>query len=335
MGLGRACPLAVLVAVTLSACTVDSVPLETEAPPQEETAPPPASGLSVAVVLPPGDPTVDLQVAELRDDLSSLSRTPPDGVDDLRVVTTDAPRFVTDVARLLARDGTDLICVFGDAARRTVRDVSELYPELDYCALPAVAVEGGRDDRLTLVDVRMEEIGHLAGVAALAAAGEGPVGAVIAGDRVGRGEMVAGLEATVGAERLGVHTVASLEEALEAVAELVEEDEVTAIVLDVDHDEVLYAASERVRVVAPTRMLPAGESPDAVVATWSVHWAAIVRPVIEHMVDEEVEIAASVGLSDEVLHLTPAGDASVLLRRQVALAVEGLLQRETDPLEPD
>ena len=174
----RLTTLVVAVALLLVGCTTSSPDpspspsptATTTAPTPSATTPPPGR---VAVVVAP-EPELTAAAAEIGT-RGVAGRMLDDG--ELRVVTADDRSFLPDMASFLAAEGYDLVCVVGAGAEAAVRDVAASSPSTRFCAAPA------RPDDMPAnvlpIDLRVEELGYLAGIA-LAADGAGPETAVVA-----------------------------------------------------------------------------------------------------------------------------------------------------------
>ncbi len=334
MGLPRVAALLVVLALLVAACTDEPVPPSPDALPDDQEAPAPPAGLRVGLVLPAGDPSEDRELAYLRTDLRGLAATLPDGVADLQLLFADDERFVPDLAGLLAQRGTDLVCVLGGQGRRVVSDLFDVYPRLRYCALPASS--SNPQDRVTLIDVRFDEIGHAVGVAAIAAVGEdASVGAVIGANRVGRDRLLDGLRAAVGEDHLVEYGPEDAETALEAVQALLDAD-VDVAVIDVGHGaaEALALAADELTIINPISTLTGGPVADATLVSWRVRWDVILRPTLARLVDPDVDVPRSVGLAEEAVRLTPGSAAGLRVRSALDAVIDELRRGVRDPLEP-
>lgn len=156
------------------------------APPRPTPSPTPAPGspattaatpatMTVGVVLPPPSGISQRAVERLRVALTGLEQSSGQQVGRVRAVRPDGEPFREDLAALLAEGGVDLVCVLGGGSGEVVAAVAPAFPSTRFCAAPAIFPDGPPAD-VVAVDVRAEEIGFLAGVAARAAAGELPVG---------------------------------------------------------------------------------------------------------------------------------------------------------------
>ncbi|MBW3659476.1 MAG: BMP family ABC transporter substrate-binding protein [Actinobacteria bacterium] len=129
-------------------------------------APSPATGLEVAVVLPPASLGAAAGAAATREDLDDLRRRLGADIRSLRVVQPDAPAFVADVTEVVAEGGADLVCVVGPGAGEVVLAAAPRFPTTEFCATPATAAAELVPPNVLLIDVRVEEVAFLAGVAA-------------------------------------------------------------------------------------------------------------------------------------------------------------------------
>lgn len=181
---GRRAAGAVLAALLLlPACrSVPPGPAPSPSPTATATAAPsPVSGLRMAVVIPPVSLRTAAETAAMREDLDDLRRRFGGDIASLRIVQPDSPAFTVDVTDLVADRGADLVCVVGPGSGAAVMAVAGRYPATEFCATPATADPADIPPNVLVIDVRVEEVAFLAGVAAhLAARGEeaGPPGFV-------------------------------------------------------------------------------------------------------------------------------------------------------------
>ena len=168
----------VVLAAVLVACTAGT---SDPGPDQATTTPPLATPTErvdpvgrVAVVV---DPRLGQRATAVRD---GLTRLHPDvaGGRTIRVEVAEDPAFVPDLARFFAAEGHELVCVLGPDAGSVVRDVAPRAPGTRFCAAPVVAEAGALPDNVLPVDVRVEELGYLAGVALGTDLDRGPVAAL-------------------------------------------------------------------------------------------------------------------------------------------------------------
>lgn len=168
----------VVLAAVLVACTAGS---SDPGPDQATTTPPLATPTErvdpvgrVAVVV---DPRLGEQATAVRDQLTRLG---PDvaGGRTLRVEVAENPAFLPDLAGFFAAEGHELVCVLGPDAGSVVRDVAPRAPGTRFCAAPVAAEAGTLPDNVLPVDVRVEELGYLAGVALGTDLDRGPVAAL-------------------------------------------------------------------------------------------------------------------------------------------------------------
>lgn len=187
----------------LAACTDGGAPPEPAPSPSPTSSATPesaeAEGLGVAVVLPPESLWSETRVERIREELASLRRTHLSDVPTWRTVQPETPVFSRDLAAVLAEQGADLVCVIGPGAGAVVLEVAPAFPRTRFCATPAIAEPARIPANVLLIDVRVEEVGYVAGVAARLTSTTGPAGFVAAQDEYAtdrrRGGFLAGLNA--------------------------------------------------------------------------------------------------------------------------------------------
>ncbi|MFA9429808.1 hypothetical protein [Egicoccus sp. AB-alg2] len=291
--------------LVLAGCTAEEpAPAPTPAPEPSVAATGP-SGVRAGIVLPPAGDASDPQLAQITAAMRPLQAALPDLVTQLRPITPDGPEFVGDVARLLVDRGTDLVCVVGSDGVRVTNQLAARHPELRFCAVPT----GGNEvpDNVRIVDVRLEELGHVVGVAAAEAAGDAPVALVLAPDRLGYQRFRDGLRAGAGDTELLEAYPKSSEEAQAAVAAAIDEG-AEVLVLDVGWRpaELLEVAQDAgLALAAPLPALAGDRLQAATVLAWSVRWELALGPVVQRLADDDVEVPDAVGLADEAFVLTP------------------------------
>jgi hypothetical protein len=323
------------VALAVLACTS---PAEEATPPPETPAPPPATtpagGIRVGFVLPPAASDEDEQRTQLAGDLQLVGALRDEGISEIRTVEPDGPEFVPDLAALLADRRTDLICVLGPGAQQVVAPLAVRHPKLHFCAVPAGATEP--PDNVTVVELRFEELGHLLGVAAAAAAAEdGPVASLLGSDRAGVTRLRDGIRAGVGDVPLLESAPVDEEGVLAAVDDAIAQG-AEVLVLDVGiapRAAVERAVAAGLRVLAPAAVLDTLEVQDAVVLSWRVRWDVALRPIVASMIDPEVEPVTSVGLPENVFFTSLGGVLTGSARDAVDLATNELRRGVRDPLE--
>lgn len=163
--------LALTVLLSLGATCGDAEPRpwpSSPAPPADPDDPiDDANGEVVwGVVLPPPRTSDHLLLEEYREAALATMRQGVDGVDRQRILEPEAVQFRRDVLRFLAEQDTAYTCALGAGAAADVGTVARDHPELAFCAI------GDRDDEplenVLAIDVRVEELAYLAGVAAAA-----------------------------------------------------------------------------------------------------------------------------------------------------------------------
>ncbi len=152
----------------------------------------------VAVIVGPG-PDNRRQVE--RDDLLTLRQSLPAG-SDLEVYLAD-PGFERDLAGVLVDERFELVCLV-DVSLGTVRQIANAAPDTRFCAFP-VASEVPAN--VLPIDLRVEEVGHVIGRAAVAAAPGWPVGLLTNEGTFDPARLRAALEAAVSAEAPGTAVV--------------------------------------------------------------------------------------------------------------------------------
>lgn len=183
---------------------------------------------------------------------------------ELRVATADSATFVADLAGFFTSEGYDLVCVVGAGAEAAVRQLAATSPSTRFCAAPASA--DGMPDNVLAIDLRVEELGYLAGVALAEEGMSGPAGLVTsrvtwAPDRLEAG-LVAGLAAG-GVESPTVRTVGPIddEEMVEQVTALLEEGFEGILSFTGTLDATVVTVVDEVPVVVPEPSPPPTEDP--------------------------------------------------------------------------
>ena len=136
------------------------------------------------VVLPPSDRLANEERHRVREAVErAFAVALPVDVDPETVVVlepADTSAVLDAVERAVRRVGPGgTVCVLGAGMRERIGPVLALYPATRACLLPAPPVEGGGDLAL---DVDLEALGREVGVTVRAAAGEGTVLVLDAGD---------------------------------------------------------------------------------------------------------------------------------------------------------
>lgn len=172
----RVMTLLVAAAMVVAGCTTTSTdPEPSPSPTATATTPVPSASSPrpgrVAVVVSP-EPALTAAAADIG--VRGVSTGMPDGT-ELRVVTADDASFVPDVATFLATEGYDLVCAVGAGAEEAIREVAPTSPSTRFCAAPAVPGDG-LPPNVFPVDVRVEELGYVAGVALAVDGVDGPIG---------------------------------------------------------------------------------------------------------------------------------------------------------------
>jgi hypothetical protein len=323
-------------ALLLASCT-EPAPEPSPAPPEpdeavDEVQPPSSLRVEMVVVLPGADELAEEHAGRLGASIDELgaelgeARAP-------RAVLPDAEVFVGDLARTFADRGTPLVCVLGADAEAVVAPLLLRYPSTRFCVLPAVQDEPEEDatpDPVLRADVRAEELGHLAGLAARQHAGGGAVGLSLVGDelpsdRFRRGAF-AGLDGIEVVELRGTG-----EERAAMVADL----GLGTVLVDggAANAELVAQLPSAVALVGPvgvTRQL----SPPRRVLSWDVRWQLPLEWALARSARDGGATAASFGVSEDafVLELGPALPPA--LAEVVDDARRELAAGTRDPLEP-
>jgi basic membrane lipoprotein Med (substrate-binding protein (PBP1-ABC) superfamily) len=343
----RAICLGLLLVLTVasSACsdggtTTVETPEAAPVPVPDPTAPVAAR---VGVVLPPTSELDAAALASIDDHLARLSESTDDTVLELRGYAATDPRFVEDVALWLSEQGAAMVCVLGDRAEEVMATLARSYRGLRFCALPVeppppdVAGATPASDRVARVDLRVEELGHLVGVAARAQAGDGVVGLVLGGDELPEDRFRVGLLAGLaGAEVVEVDVpndeAATLSERAETV--LTAGAEVVVVDGGVGASEAVSLIGDRAEVIGPSTVL-ADAAPTDVALRWGVRWdTAMAGPLNALAGGPELAFHTSVGLNEDVFEVAVGAGATEPVSAALEVATAGLRDRTIDPSVP-
>ena len=333
---GLAAAVVLLLVTVLTGCT-DTEPEPPDEGPDEEAEDggvedAPVGGLRVGVVLPPRDTGAADEVVAAEQEIERLASRYADDLGELRTIVPDGSAFVGDVASLLVSEGHDLVCVIGREARSVVFELAERHAATDFCAAPAEPREETPDNVL-LVDVALEELGHVVGVALAEAGGGDPVALLGVGNRAGGESFRSGLRAGVGDVPLR-EARGELED-LDAEIAAALDDEVAAIAVDAGP-----AAAEAVAGLADIAGLalfaPASLLDEEVEGAlrWRVRWEVVLEMVLDHHLEGEDEPATLLGLGDAVFAIDHGPQATPQMIEALELAMAELEQGARDPLEP-
>jgi basic membrane lipoprotein Med (substrate-binding protein (PBP1-ABC) superfamily) len=321
-------------ALVVASCTSPGEqPVPSPTPAQPPPATTPAMGLRVGFVLPPAASDEDEQRLQLAGSVQLVDSLREEGISEIRALPADGPEFVADLAALLADRRTDLICVLGADAQRVLVPLATRHPELRFCAVPAGSAEP--PGNLVAVEVRFEELGHVVGLAAATAAGEGPVASIIGADRIGVGGFRAGIRAGAGDLEVLESTPSDEEGVREAVDAAIEAG-ATVMILEVGvgaGQAVERAVAAGMEIVAPAAVLARAEVEGSPLLSWRMRWDVPVRPVIASMLDPDAEVPRSVGLAENVFVVSLGGGLQGAGREAVEEAVMELRRGVRDPLE--
>jgi hypothetical protein len=318
-----------VVLVALFGCTNGAPEPDPEPDPDpvEENAGP--SGLRVGVVLPPGDTAAADEVDVDRLALGSLADDREE-VAELRTVVPDSAAFVGDVAALLAEDGYGLVCVIGADAQQVVLDLADRRVGTEFCALPADP-ELEVADNVLLMDLEVEELGHVVGAALTALADEDPAEVLLGADRVGLERFRQGVRAGFGGAEL--RQVAGDLEDLEDELDEAIDTEVVALALDAGRDggELAERAAGALPTVAPAPLL---DDEDAALR-WRVRWDRVLERVLAYQLGSEAERPTTFGFEQEAFELMAGGRSTSAMRAAVDTVAGELARGERQALGDD
>jgi hypothetical protein len=292
-------------------------------PPREDTSP---SGLRVGVVLPPRDTAaadeIDadwLRLEELADERDELA--------EVRVVVPDGAAFVGDVAGLLA-DDHDLVCVLGPDAEAVVTNLAERRAGTQFCGLPGDP-DAEVPDNVTLVQLEVEELGHVVGAGLAALADDAPAQALLGAGRTGLDRFRLGMRAGFGDGELREAT-GELED-LEAELDDAVDGGVAAVLLDAgpEAEDIAVRAAEELATMAPATLLSRADA----ALVWRVRWGRVLEAMIEWQLDSELERPTTLGLGEEAFEVTPGGRSTSAMRAVVDTVAGELARGDRDALE--
>jgi hypothetical protein len=353
--------------LALASCTsggADDAPLTADAPPIEEPITAPVRR-TVEIVL-PARPTLAPPVAEgLEARLSSLVAALPDGVDSLQVRSPADAAFVPDLLELAAARGAGLVCAIGPEVTKDADRTAERHGATTVCATPvapAVADEEGTIEPTPAVrvDVPVEELGFLVGIAAQAAVraavldaaaaadqGGGPeapdpadpppprVGLLLGGDDLPSGRFRAGLLRGLGQIQV-IEAATSAGPALQALEEVLSAG---AQVVVVDGgpgaEEIVAALDGRAEVVGPIDLW-GDDLPAEVALAYRLRWETVVAEVLERFAGPE-DLSGPVLLGDEdgVLELVAGPGRAAILAAVDAARAELAIRDDPEAPLPD
>jgi basic membrane lipoprotein Med (substrate-binding protein (PBP1-ABC) superfamily) len=334
-----------MIGLLLVACT-DEPPEEPPTPTAPEPSEPPASplGTSVGVVLPSDDEVDPAVQGVLKRDVERLAVWAGEDVREMRAYRADSVAFAADLAQLRAERGDDLVCVLGRHGPEVAAALRERYSDVSFCAVAVGSPEDGTDpvdptasdaadDPGTpdVVELRVEELGHVIGVTARLAADEGTVGVLLGGDELPadafRTGLLAGLTGVDVVDAAEVVEITDEDEpptAADAARALVEEG-VEVLVVDgsVGAVEALETVDDDVLVLAPVAVVEEADAQDGAVATWRVRWDRILQAPVAALLEGEDEIDGRLGFAEEVFEVDvgPGGDTGI------ADAVDDVVER--------
>lgn len=314
----------VLAALVLATgCTEpDPPPAPVEPAPAEEPEEAAPLGLSVGVVLPPGDALDPQVVARVQRDLEGLAAASGPEVRGVQVLVPPSSAFVGDLTALLADRGTQLVCVLGPGASEAASAEFALHPELDFCAAPVPTPDEAVAEVVGL-EVRAVELGYTVGVAAALAADDGPIGLVLGSAELPSAPFRAGVQAAVGGRELAV---AGGDDPLEGTEQVLAAG-ASVVVLDPAGDAgpalaALEAAG--VPVLVPEALVGGRGGAPPVVLTWQVDWAGVVASAIASHLAASPSPPTSHGFAEGTLAVELGAAASAAVEAAVAAVVADL-----------
>jgi hypothetical protein len=315
--------------LVLVACTDGEdeppTPVEEENDDEDEERPP--QGLRVGVVLPPKDTGTADEIQPDALGLDDMADRLDEEVSELRTLVPDSASFVEDLTTVLAVEGYDLVCVFGRQAREAVVELASRHGATTFCAAPVGASEDLPDNVLP-VDLALEELGHVVGVALSSLGGRDPVALLGAGNRAGGEAFRSGLRAGVGGTPLR-EARGDLDE-LGAELDAAVADEVAAIALDAGPDaRELVVDDLGVPLLAPAPLL----EEEAGALRWRLRWDVVLERVIAWHLDGDEDGPGRLGVQDGVFEVQHGPQARPRLVAAVEAAMGELERGERDPLD--
>lgn len=322
----RVVPVLLALALVV-ACT----PTTTTPPPQPApvaTAAPGPSGVRVGVVLMPANRVSEAESDRSRGELELLARSRRGEIASLRVVVPDTGLFAADVAALLADDGYDLVCVFGESGLRALDELVARFPATRFCVSSAGAAGGAPADADVFV-VDHGQLGQLLGVAAAALADGGRIGLVRSGDRQDRLARREGLRTALATRSQSlVLDLVSPEPADDVlVAEhvtTVTDAELDVLVVDGEGE----VAGTLADLLSPSVLMPAtsvgGSGTPQVAVTWRVRVDAVVAAAVTRMLAGEAPGEQVLGLTDGAFVVQTATSAPASVRSALDVAAAEL-----------
>lgn len=322
----------------LVACTPDADETADTLPPAQEE-PATGAGISVAVIVPSLDGLDSAMQAALEEDVEAVADWAGDGVDEVRAVPADASVFVADFAELMAERGTDLVCILGADAPSIIDRLEPRYSAVTFCSVRPAPPEdadpdGQPDDPPGTVHVRVEELGHLIGMAARGAAGTAPVGLVLGGDGLLDQHIRAGIEAGAGGGGPVVTAEGDEQSMADQVAELATLG-AQAVVIDggVGAVDAIHAAVDAdIDVLAPAPVWAASLRQRGAALTWWVRWDLLLREPILGLLEDATD-HQPLGTDADIFEVRPGDRAPESLRAILDVAIDELASGARDPLQ--
>ena len=337
--------LAVLVVVVACTDASDSDDAadgdEDEQPePVEDSASIPPRGMRMAIVVPSTDEVDEPLQQSLADELRGLEQVSPD-LRQLRVDVANGHQFVPDLAQLHAERGFDLVCVLGGQGPLVVSELVEQYGGVQFCApSPSPAPSDEIDDEESwpgALGVRVEELGHVMGVAARVASEGELVAMVLSGDDVPQYRFRSGLAAGL-ADNPAVDVTEGESMSERARAAVDEGAEVVVIDGGPGAADAVAEVAGEVAVLAPRAVAEAASG--EVLVAWEVDWVAVLAAATELWTDADELDGVKLGLGEEVFGIETdlsgvTDEVGEDVERAIRVSSRELVAGEREAAEPD
>lgn len=284
----------------LLACTTADEAADEEPPPpaEEEAEEVPPLGREVAVVLPPREASTPLALDRAQAAIRDLPLPDDSDVRNVRTAVPETEGFVSDVARLMVRDGAALTCIVGTGARSLTRELLELYPDRRFCALTSEDPPQEPQEGIDVIALRTGEVGHLVGAVAADLVGEPDDGAValaLAPTQLQQERFLEGLFAGLGG-RETIDVDPAEPPATAVAAATAAGAEVLVVGTGPDARAVLEAGfAQGLTVIAHGDIV---EEDDPVHLSWREDWSTLLGPAIDRLHGVEDPAPLSLGLAE-------------------------------------
>ena len=300
------------VASLLLACTATEEPVPEEPEPQETvTEPPPQVGIDAAVVLPPRTRASAPSLDAIELDLQVLEAANQPELRAVWSLLPDDAVFVRDLALYAGQRSADLTCVLGPDGASLVSELAALRPAVRFCAIVGIPPQEPPPPGIDLLVVRVEELGHVVGMATAALPAERIAIAVGTTDLEGS-RFVDGFIAG-----LGQLDVLLLDDDDAAPTELVDRavaDGADTILLGSGHDAPAMADAARaagLRIIGPQALADDEDDRDLGV-TWRIRWDRVLQPSVDRVVGRSEPAGRSLGFAQRVFDVRAPGGATAV-----------------------